>query len=63
MPINHLPANAGSQIITVIHTSGALTPLTGLGVLALYAVAAISATTVLITRRNDVRAGTRRSAA
>jgi len=50
--INYLPANAGSQIITVIHTSGALAPWTGLGVLALYGVAAISAATVLTTRRD-----------
>ncbi|MEO6998140.1 MAG: hypothetical protein ABI112_08655, partial [Terracoccus sp.] len=50
--INYLPANAGSQIITVVHTSGALAPWTGLGVLALYAVGAITAATVLITRRD-----------
>jgi ABC-2 type transport system permease protein len=50
--IKYLPANAGSQIITVIHPSHALAPWTGLGVLSLYAVAAITAATVLITRRD-----------
>ncbi len=50
--INYLPANAGSQIITVIHTSGALAPWTGFGVLCLYALAALTAATILITRRD-----------
>jgi hypothetical protein len=50
--INYLPANAGSQILTVLHSSRALTPWEGLGVLSLYAVAAISAATILITRRD-----------
>jgi ABC-2 type transport system permease protein len=50
--INYLPANAGSQIITVIRTSGALGPWAGLGVLTLYAAAALTAATVLITRRD-----------
>ena len=50
--INYLPANAGSQIITVIHTSGALGPWSGLGVLSLYALAALTAATILITRRD-----------
>jgi len=50
--INYLPANAGSQIITVIHPSGALAPWAGLGVLCLYALAALTAATILITRRD-----------
>jgi ABC-2 type transport system permease protein len=50
--INYLPANAGSQIITVVHTAGALSPWEGLGVLSLYAVAAISSATLLITKRD-----------
>lgn len=50
--IKYLPANAGSQILTVIHPARALTPWQGLGVLSLYALAAISAATVLITRRD-----------
>jgi ABC-type transport system involved in multi-copper enzyme maturation permease subunit len=50
--INYLPANAGSQILTVLPTSRALPPWIGLGVLCLYALAAITAATVLITRRD-----------
>jgi hypothetical protein len=50
--INYLPANAGSQIITVHPTEGALPPWAGLGVLCLYAAVAIAAATVLITRRD-----------
>jgi hypothetical protein len=41
-----------SEVITVVHTSGAPAPWTGLGVLALYAVAVIMAATALITRRD-----------
>jgi ABC-2 type transport system permease protein len=51
--INYLPANAGSQILTVIHPARALTPWQGLGVLSLYALAAITAATILITRRDS----------
>ncbi len=50
--INYMPANAGSQIITVIHPAGALAPWAGLGVLSLYALAALTAATILITRRD-----------
>lgn len=50
--INYLPANAGSQILTVIRPAHALAPWTGFGVLCLYAVAAITAPFVLITRRD-----------
>jgi ABC-2 type transport system permease protein len=51
--INYLPANAGSQILTVLHSPRALTPWEGLGVLCLYALAAITAATILITRRDS----------
>jgi ABC-type transport system involved in multi-copper enzyme maturation permease subunit len=51
--INYLPANAGSQILTVLHSPRALAPWAGLGVLCLYALAAISAATILITRRDS----------
>jgi ABC-2 type transport system permease protein len=51
--INYLPANAGSQILTTIHPARALTPWEGLGVLSLYALAAITAATILITRRDS----------
>lgn len=50
--IQYLPANSGSQIITVIPTSNSLAPWTGLGVFCLYALAAIVAATVLIERRD-----------
>ena len=50
--IPYLPANAGSQIITVVHTAGSLSPWAGLGVLTLYGAAATVAATVLITRRD-----------
>jgi ABC-2 type transport system permease protein len=51
--INYLPANAGSQILTVIHPARALTPWEGLGVLSLYAFAAVTTAAVLITRRDS----------
>ena len=51
--INYLPANAGSQILTVIHPARALTPWQGLGVLCLYTLAAITCATILITRRDS----------
>ncbi|MGH8889754.1 MAG: ABC transporter permease [Acidothermaceae bacterium] len=50
--INYMPANAGSQIITVIHPRGVLAPWAGLGVLLLYAAAALITATVLITHRD-----------
>ena len=50
--INYMPANAGSQVMAVQHTPGALGAWTGLGVFACYAAAAIIAATVLITRRD-----------
>jgi ABC-2 type transport system permease protein len=48
----YLPANAGTQIFAVQRTHDSLAPWTGLGVLCLYAVAAITAATVLVTRRD-----------
>jgi ABC-2 type transport system permease protein len=50
--INYMPANAGSQIFAVQHTSGSLSPWAGFGLLCLYAVAAIAAAAVLMTRRD-----------
>lgn len=50
--INYMPANAGSQIITVIPAHDALAPWAGLGVLCLYAAAAIAAAAILVTRRD-----------
>lgn len=50
--INYLPANAGSQIFTVVPTANALAPWTGLGVFCLYALAAIIAAFVLIDHRD-----------
>ena len=50
--IDYLPANAGSQILTTVPTHSALGPWTGLMVLSLYAAAAITAATVVITRRD-----------
>jgi ABC-2 type transport system permease protein len=50
--IDYLPANAGSQILTTVPTRSALGPWAGLGVLCLYATAAIIAATVLISRRD-----------
>lgn len=50
--INYLPANAGSQIFTVVSTKNALAPWTGLGVFCLYAAAAIAAGLVLVMERD-----------
>jgi len=48
----YMPVNAGTQIFAVQRVHDSLAPWTGLGVLCLYAVAAITAATVLITRRD-----------
>ncbi|HEY3089979.1 MAG TPA: ABC transporter permease [Jatrophihabitantaceae bacterium] len=48
----YMPANAGTQIFAVQRVHDALAPWTGLGVLCLYAVAAITAAAVLVTRRD-----------
>jgi hypothetical protein len=50
--IKFAPANAGTQIFTVIPNRNALAPWAGLGVLCLYAVLAIAAATVLVVRRD-----------
>lgn len=50
--INWLPANAGSQIFTVVHPPGALQPWAGLGVFCVYAVLALAAAWVLVTARD-----------
>jgi hypothetical protein len=51
--IDYLPANAGSQILTVHRPAHALAPWAGLGVLGLYALAAITAATLLINHRDS----------
>ncbi len=50
--INYLPLNAGSQIMIIIREKGGLAPWTGLGVLALYAVATAVAAFVLVEARD-----------
>jgi ABC-2 type transport system permease protein len=50
--INYLPLNAGSQILTIVQTKGGLAPWTGLGVYALYALAALVAGFLLIDARD-----------
>jgi ABC-type transport system involved in multi-copper enzyme maturation permease subunit len=48
----YMPANAGSQIFTIVRSHGALGPWTGLGVFCLYVVAAVGAGFVLVTARD-----------
>ncbi len=48
----YMPANAGSQIFTIVRTHGALSPWTGLGVFCLYAVAALIVGFVLVGVRD-----------
>jgi ABC-2 type transport system permease protein len=48
----YLPANAGSQIFTVIPVHDALPPWTGLGVFCLYAVVALTIGGALVQRRD-----------
>ena len=48
----YMPANAGTQIFAVDRVHDSLAPWTGLGVLGLYAAAAVIAATVLVTRRD-----------
>jgi ABC-2 type transport system permease protein len=50
--INYMPANAGSQIITVVQTRHALAPWTGLAVLCLCAAAALFGAAILVTRHD-----------
>ena len=48
----YVPIEAGSQIFSLRHDSGALGPWTGFGVFCLYAVAALTAAFILITHRD-----------
>lgn len=48
----YMPANAGSQIFTIVRTHGALSPWTGLGVFSLYALVALTAGFFLMQRRD-----------
>ena len=50
--IEYLPANAGSQILTTVHTKSPLGPWEGLGVLSLYGAVALAAAVVLIKHRD-----------
>ena len=50
--INYMPANAGSQIITVVPTRTRSPPWTGLGVLCLYAAASLIGAAILVTARD-----------
>jgi ABC-type transport system involved in multi-copper enzyme maturation permease subunit len=50
--INYMPANAGSQIFTVVPVHDALSPWTGLAVFCCYAVAALIAAFALIEYRD-----------
>jgi ABC-2 type transport system permease protein len=50
--INYLPANAGSQIFTVVPAHGALPPWGGFAVFCSYAAAAVAAAFLLIDRRD-----------
>lgn len=50
--INYMPINAGSQIMSTQHNTGALSPWHGFLVLCCYGVAALVAATVLIGRRD-----------
>ncbi len=51
--INYMPANAGSQIFAVQHSSGALSPWAGFGVFCGYAAIALVAGAVLMLRRDS----------
>jgi ABC-2 type transport system permease protein len=50
--INYMPANAGSQIFTVVPVHGALSPWTGLAVFCLYPTAALTGAFLLIGSRD-----------
>jgi ABC-2 type transport system permease protein len=50
--INYMPVNAGSQIMSVQHTPGALGAWTGFGVFLCYAGAAVTAAVIMIDRRD-----------
>ncbi|HEV2636144.1 MAG TPA: ABC transporter permease [Actinocrinis sp.] len=50
--INYMPVNAGSQIMTVVHTGGALGAWTGFGVFLCYPAAALIGALILVERRD-----------
>jgi ABC-type transport system involved in multi-copper enzyme maturation permease subunit len=50
--IDYLPLNAASQILETIHKTGALSPWAGLGVFALYVLAALAAGFAVIVTRD-----------
>ncbi|HEY3867939.1 MAG TPA: ABC transporter permease [Actinocrinis sp.] len=50
--INYMPVNAGSQIMTVSHTPGALSAWLGFAVFSCYAAAAIAAAAVVVEHRD-----------
>jgi hypothetical protein len=50
--INYMPANAGTQILTVDRTTGSLSPWAGFGLLCGYAAVAIAIGAVLTVRRD-----------
>lgn len=50
--INYMPSNAGSQIMSVTHTPGALSAWNGFGVFLCYAAAAIITAAVVVDRRD-----------
>jgi ABC-2 type transport system permease protein len=50
--INYMPVNAGSQVLAVQHTPGALSAWTGFGVFLCYAAAAVIGALLLINRRD-----------
>ena len=50
--INYMPVNAGSQVLAVRHTTGALGAWTGFGVFLCYAAAVMISALLLINRRD-----------
>lgn len=50
--INYMPANAGSQIFAVQHTTTSLSPWAGFGLLCVYAATVIAAAAAVMTRRD-----------
>jgi ABC-2 type transport system permease protein len=48
----YLPMPAGTQVMTTVRDSSLLTPWAGIGVLCLYAVAAVAAGAVMLKRRD-----------
>ena len=50
--LKFLPTNAGTSILHTVHEKNSLGPWTGLGVLALYSLAALVIGGVLLVRRD-----------